>query len=98
MAVPPKNANEFLFQGFRLEQLGEFSRASEEYKKAREAQPDNLTAASRYFRLRRDMRNDAAADIKLVWQIDPQESWESEWVRHLLSGVEYSEVADGRHT
>jgi hypothetical protein len=98
MAMPPSNANEFLFQGFRLEQLGEFSRASEEYQKALDAQPDNLTAASRYFRLRRDTRTDAASGIKLVWQIDPKESWESEWVRHLLSGLEYREVADGRHT
>jgi hypothetical protein len=98
MAVPPSNANSFLIQGFRLEQLGEFSRASEEYKKALEAQPDNITAATRYFRLRRDMRRDAAPGIKLVWQIDLQESWESQWVRHLLSGLEHSEVVDRRHT
>ena len=47
--------SEFLLQAFRFEQLGFYRRALEEYRKALDAQPDNLTVAQRYFRLLRDM-------------------------------------------
>ena len=90
--------NEFLLQAFRFEQLGLYSRALEEFRKALDAQPQNLTAANRYFRLLRDMRPEAPEQLKLIWQIDPGGgSWESEWVRFLLSGLDHAEIVDGRH-
>lgn len=90
--------SEFLLQAFRFEQLGFYSRALEEYRKALDAQPDNLTAAQRYFRLLRDMRPDSPEGLKLVWQFDPDgDAWETDWVRFLLSGLDYTEIIDGEH-
>ena len=90
--------NEFLLQAFRFEQLGLYSRALEEYRLAMDALPQNATAANRYFRLLRDMRPDAPEGVKLIWQIDPNGTcWESEWVRFLLSGLDYAEIIDGQH-
>jgi hypothetical protein len=95
--MPPANADELLFQGFRLEQLGQFSAALEHYKKAHQARPDMVGAATRYLRLLRDMRPDAVARIKLVWQMNPNENWETEWVRYLLSSLNCVEIIDKGH-
>jgi len=90
--------NEFLLHAVRFEQLGLYSRALQEYRNVLDAQPDNLTAAQRYFRLLRDMRPDAPEGLKLIWQIDPDgDSWETDWVRFLLSGLDYTEIIDGEH-
>jgi hypothetical protein len=89
--------NEFLLQAFRFEQLGLYSRALEEYRKALDAQPQNVTAANRYFRLLRDMRPEAPEELKLIWQVDYGTASESDWVRFLLSGLDYAEIADGQH-
>jgi len=90
--------NEYLLQGFRFEQLGSYSQALEEYRKALDAQPQNLITAGRYFRLLRDMRPDAPEGLKLIWQIDPGGAcWESDWVRFLISGLDYTEIIDGKY-
>ena len=86
-----------LLESYRLEQLGSFSDALEGYKRALEAAPDLFIAALRYRRLQRDMRTDAPRGLKMVWQIDPQVHWETDWVRYLLSGLDCAEVVDGQY-
>jgi hypothetical protein len=87
-----------MLQAFQFEQLGLYSQALERYRKALDAAPSNLTAAQRYYRLLRDMRPEAPEGLKLIWQIDPNgKCWETDWVRFLLSGLDYAEIFDGEH-
>jgi len=88
---------EFLAQAFRFEQLGLYSQALQEYRKTLDIQPDDLTAANRYFRLLRDMRPESPEGLKLIWQIDPNGSSQTDWVRFVLSGLDHVEIIDGSY-
>jgi hypothetical protein len=91
------DADKIVTQSFRSEQLGLFSEAIDGYRRALEAQPDHVLAAARLFRLLRDLRTDPPPPPKLVWQIPLDDSWESNWLRYLLSGLNVTEIVDGRH-
>jgi hypothetical protein len=89
---------EVVLESYRHEQLGLFSQALDGYRRALEAAPDHLAAAIRYCRLRRDLRTEPASNLKILWQIDPRENyWETDWVRYLLSGLNCTEIIDGRY-
>jgi hypothetical protein len=96
MLIP--DANTIAAESLRLEELGQFALALEGYRKALRADPSHLFAATRYFRLKRDLRPEPPHGIKLVWQIDPSHAWETEWVRYLLAGCASCEIADGRYS
>ena len=95
--MAPSTPTELVLESYRLEQLGLFSRALDGYQRALEAAPDPL-AAIRYCRLRRDLRTEPVSDLKILWQIDPRENyWETDWVRYLFSGLNCTEIIDGRY-
>jgi hypothetical protein len=96
MASSP-DADTIVAHAFRSEQLGLFSGALDGYRRALEVQPDHFPAAAQLFRLTRDVRSDPPAQLKLVWQVLPGASWEADWLRYLLSGLNCIEIADGRH-
>src|SRR5258705_9659028 len=94
----PLNPTEMVSESYRLEQLGLFSAALDGYRRALEAAPDHVFAAIRYFRLQRDLRTELPGALKILWQIDPREDyWETDWVRYLLSGLNCTEIIDGRY-
>ena len=94
---PGVDPAQVLLESYRSEQLGAFSTALEGYKRAAEMAPDLLIAAVRYCRLKRDLRSDRSHGWKIIWQVDPQGLWESDWVRSLLSGLSTNEIVDGRY-
>ena len=92
------DADRIVAESFRNEQLGLFSQAIDGYRHALEANPDHLLAAARLFRLLRDLRTDPPPlPLKLVWQVSLEGSWELDWLRYLLSGLNVTEIVDGRH-
>ena len=96
--MEPLKPAEIVLESYCLEQLGLFSGALDGYQRALEAAPDHLAAAIRYCRLRRDLRTEPPSDLKILWQIDPRENyWETDWVRYLLSGLNCTEIIDGRY-
>jgi hypothetical protein len=97
VVMPPLSADEMAFEAFRAEQLGRFAPALDGYRQALNAQPAHAFAAIRLFRLQRETRGDTPGALKIVWQKDPREAWESDWVRYLLSGLNCTEVVDTRH-
>jgi len=93
----PVDADELAFQAFRDEQLGRFADAMDGYRRSLVARPNHLFAATRLLRLQRDRRADSPGRPTIVWQIPLDTAWESDWVRYLLSGLDATEVVDGRH-
>jgi len=95
--MQPVNVDELVFQAFRDEQLGRFAAAVDLYRRVLAAQPQHLFAATRLLKLQRDLRSDPPPRLTIVWQISIDASWESDWVRYLLSGLDCTERIDGRH-
>ena len=62
-----------------------------------EREPDHLLATARLSRLLRDIRTDPPPPLKLIWQIRLERSWEMDWLRSLLSPLNFTEIVDGRH-
>ena len=91
------DTDKIVADAFRSEQLGLFPEAIEGYRRALEAQPDHVLAIARISRLLRDLRTDPPPPLKLVWQIPLERVWETDWVRFLVSGLNVSEIVDGRH-
>src|SRR5262249_11011203 len=93
-AAPPE---QMLFQAHRLEQLGRLSEALALYRQAATALPNSQMAQVRPWRLARDLRTPPSGAVTVIWQFDPQKSWEREWVRYLLSGLSVTEIVDGSY-
>ncbi len=93
----PPDVDELAFQAFRDEQLGRFAGAMDGYRRALVARPNHLFAATRLLKLQRDLRTESPGRPTIVWQIPLDAAWESDWVRYLLSGLDATELVDGRH-
>ncbi len=93
----PVDVDELAFQAFRDEQLGRFAGAMEGYRRTLVARPNHLFAATRLLKLQRDLRTEPPGRPTIVWQIPLDAAWESDWVRYLLSGLDATELVDGRH-
>jgi hypothetical protein len=95
MADP--DIDRLLFDAYRFEQLGVFETALAQYREVMRVQPDNFAAATRRFRLERDLRRDPPGPLTLVWQKPPTEPRLETTIRRYLSGLSFTEIVDGNY-
>jgi hypothetical protein len=95
---------EVLFkQAMQLHQLGVFDRAARLYvqvlERTAQGTPPNRQALWLYNNLRRQVTPPPpSGPWRVVWQHDPRDSWEDDWLRYLLAAVPQAErVIDTQH-
>ena len=89
-----------LFEAECCFQLGLSERAASLYQSVLQEDPGCREAVVRLNQLQRPTPPPATGKLTVIWQVDPASPgiWEGDWLRSLLSGLDYAEVVDTRHT